>query len=684
MTDPRPTDRAPAERGSLDAGRTDAGETDLGPTMPSEHGPGEGGPSEGPPDGEGPTWYVGLLAALIPLGTVAWALDLPRRVGLVIYPESFGAMMLGVALATVYLAVPAGAGRQRRVAPWFDKVLAAAGFIACLFLAWNFPQFSTSALKLPSGLVLAAVLIPLLLEGARRTAGLPIVLVAVAFLILGLTAHLLPGTLTGRNVSARSLGWYLAWNNSGVLGTPTMVVATIVVAFVLFGQTLFMSGGSAFFTDISMALMGRFRGGQAKIAIIASALFGTISGSTVANIVSTGVVTIPMMKRAGYRPHVAGAVEAVASTGGQIMPPVMGVAAFLIAEFLQISYGEVALAALIPSILFFAALFIQVDLEAARHAITRVAEADIPRGGIVMRAGWYIPIPFAILVTCIFWLNVPLDLAALYATAAILVSGFAFGYRGQRLSLRDPWRILTTTGLGVLDILMIAPLAGIVIGVLNVSGLSFTLALSLVALAAGSVAGLLLLTGGVSIVLGMGMPTVGVYILLATLVAPALIQVGIDPLAAHMFIFYYGMLSMITPPVAIGAFAAASIAGSPPMRTGFAAMRFGWAAFVIPFLFVFSPTLLMKGGLAETLLDVATALAAVWLIAAGLTGYSLRILGMAKRAAYLGAGVLLIIPVAMVPWSHYANLTGAVIGGALILHDRMRRNAEPSVRSVTP
>ena len=663
------------DAGTIDSGKTDTGQTDLGPTLPEEGGAKE---SASPP------WHVGVLAALIPLGTVAWALDLPRRAGLLIYPESFGAIMLGIALATVYLHVPAGAGRHRQSTPWYDAILAAVGLCACLFMAWKFPQFSTDALKAPSGLLLAAILIPLLLEGARRTAGLPIVLVAVAFLILGLTAYLLPGTLTGRRVSPQSLGWYLAWNNSGILGTPTMVVATIVVAFVLFGQTLFMSGGSAFFTDISMALMGRYRGGQAKIAIIASALFGTISGSTVANIVSTGVVTIPMMKRAGYRPHVAGAVEAVASTGGQIMPPVMGVAAFLIAEFLQLTYGAVALAALIPSVLFFAALFIQVDLEAARHGIARVAEADIPRGSAVMRSGWYIPIPFVILVASIFWLNVPLDLAALYATAAILVSGFAFGYRGRRLRPADPWAILTSTGLGVLDILMIAPLAGIVIGVLNVSGLSFTLALSLVALAGGSIAALLLLTGGVSIVLGMGMPTVGVYILLATLVAPALVQVGIDPLAAHMFIFYYGMLSMITPPVAIGAFAAASIAGSSPMRTGFMAMRFGWAAFVIPFLFVFSPSLLMKGGVAETLLDVVTALAGVWLIAAGLTGYSLRIVGPVKRAAYLGAGVLLIIPVAMVSWSHLANIAGAVIGVALLAHDRTRRRAEPIATKVAP
>lgn len=603
-------------------------------------------------------------------------MNLPRRVGLLLYPEQFGAGMLGVALALVYLHVPAGGGRERRgPVPWYDLLLAAAGIAVCLFVAVAFPQFSTSSLRTAAGLAASSLLIALLLEGARRTAGLPIMLVAVAFLVLGLTAWLLPGDLMGRRVALDSLVWYMTWNTSAILGQPTMVVVTIVVAFVLFGQALFLSGGSAFFTDISMALMGRFRGGQAKIAIVASALFGTISGSAVANVVSTGVVTIPMMKRAGYRPHVAGAIEAVASTGGQLMPPVMGVAAFLIAEFLQMSYGAIALAALIPSVIYFAALFIQVDLEAARHGIARVPAADIPRAGGVMRAGWAVPLPFVVLVACIFWLNVPLDLAALYATLAVVLCGVVAGYRGARLNPRGMLDVLRTTGLGVLDILMIAPLAGIVIGVLNVSGLGFTMALSLVALAGGSVVALLFLTGGVSIVLGMGMPTVGVYILLATLVAPALVQVGIDPLAAHLFIFYYGMLSMITPPVAIGAFAAASIARSDPMRTGFGAMRFGWSAFVIPFLFVFSPSLLLRSGPVETAIDVVTALAAVWLIAAGLTGYSLRRIGAAQRVAYTVAGACLLVPVGMFGWSHLANLAGAALGGFLLLRDGTRRNA---------
>ena len=619
---------------------------------------------------------IACLASALPIGTIVWAFDLLRRVGVLIYPEQFGAVMLGLAIALVYLHTPAGAGRERKgPVPWYDMVLAALGFAACVFVALKFPEFSTSSLKSPQSLAAGFVLIPLLLEGARRTAGLPIMLVAAGFLVLGLTAYMLPGELMGRQVSMNSLTYYLTWNTSAILGTPTMIVVTVVVAFVLFGQGLFLSGGSMFFTDIVMALMGRYRGGQAKIAIIASALFGTISGSVVANVVSTGVVTIPMMKRAGYRPHVAAAVEAVASTGGQLMPPVMGVAAFLMAEFLQVSYATITIAALLPAVIYFAALFIQVDLEAARHGIKRVPESDIPKTAEVMKAGWFIPVPFIILIAGIFWLNFSLDLAAIYALVAVLVSGLVLGYRGQRLNVQSLLGVFRTTGLGVLDIFMIAPLAGIVIGVLNVTGLSFSLALSLVALAGGSVIALLLLTGGVSIVLGMGMPTVGVYILLATLVAPALIEIGLDPLAAHLFIFYYGMLSMITPPVAIGAFAAASISGSRPMRTGFAAVRFGWAAFVIPFLFIFSDTLLFRGGVVETCIDVATALIAVWLIAAGFTGYSLRLILILQRIGYGVAGICLIIPVNLFGGSHLLNLVGLALGGGLIVLDWSRRRA---------
>lgn len=617
---------------------------------------------------------VAALAAALPLGVIVWATNLLRQFGFLFYPQQFGAVMLGIGLALVFLQVPARNGRSRTgPVPWYDAILSLLGFAVCIYIASVFPTLSTTAHKTMLGLGASAILIVLLLEGARRTAGLPIMLVGVAFLFIGLIAWALPGELAGRRVSIESLTWYMTWNTNSILGLPTMIAVTVGVAFVFFGQALFISGGSDFFTDIAMALMGRYRGGQAKIAIVASALFGTISGSAVVNIISTGVVTIPMMKKAGYRPQVAAAVEAVASTGGQLMPPVMGVAAFLIAEFLQISYAEIAIAALIPSVIYFAALFIQVDLEAGRYKIARVPRDQIPNAWTVLRQGWLIPLPFVVLVVGMFKLNVPLDLVALYATLAVVFVGFIVGYKGARLTPKKLLKVLTSTGFTVLDLIMIVPIAGIVIGVLNVSGLSFTLALALVSAAGGNPIVLLFLTAIVSIILGMGMPTVGVYILLATLVAPALVQVGFDPLSAHLFIFYFGMLSMITPPVAIGAFAAATIAKSNPMTTGFFAVRFGWSAFIIPFLFIFSPSLLFKAGPVETIVDIATALGAVWLIAAGFTGFSLRRIMGPQRLLYVIAGAFLIIPVSMFSGAYLAVLTGVLAGVALISFDVYRR-----------
>jgi TRAP transporter 4TM/12TM fusion protein len=611
-----------------------------------------------------------ILAIVLPLGTIAWAADLFRAFGWLFYPEQFYAAMLGIGIALVYLHVPAGKSRNRSAPiPWYDIAAAAAGFAAALFVALRFPTLSVDATRPMEGLIAGFVLIPLLLEGARRTVGLPVTIVATAFLIIGVTAHLLPGELQGRRVRLDALVYYLTWNPTSILGAPLHIVTTIVIAFVFFGESLFRSGGSKFFTEAAMVLMGRFRGGPAKIAIIASSLFGTISGSVVANVVSTGVVTIPLMKRAGYRGPVSGAIEAVASTGGQLMPPVMGVAAFIMAEFLEVSYASVALAATIPAILFYAALFIQADLEAGRHGIDRVQAELIPRAWTVFRAGWFFPIPFGILIGGIFWLNLPLEQAALYSAVAVIVSGIVLGYKGERLS---PWSLVDVTrrtGRNVCDIIMIAPLAGIVIGVLNATGLGFTLALTLVALAGGSLLVLLAMTGVVNIILGMGMPTVGVYILLATLVAPALVQAGIDPMAAHMFILYYGMLSMITPPVCVGAFAAATISGADPMQTGYSAMRFGWSAFIIPFLFVFSPTLLAKGDLLHIGIDLASALAGVWLVSAALTGYSIRVLPILNRAIFAMAGIALMLPIGIFNGSRFVNLAGLLVGAAMLAAD---------------
>ncbi|MFH1411008.1 MAG: TRAP transporter fused permease subunit, partial [Patescibacteria group bacterium] len=613
-----------------------------------------------------------------------YAADMFRKVGLVFYPEQFFAAMFGLAGALAYLAVPAGKGRERegRPVPWYDIVAAAITFAGWTYVAVYYPVLSEISTNFPiGGILTAAVVIALLLEGLRRTAGTAITIVVVGFLTLAMVSYLLPGALTGRPVDLDRLLYYLTWDSTAILGTPLKIVSTVVVAFILFGQALFLSGGSGFFTDISMVVMGKYRGGPGKIAIVASSLFGTISGSVVANVVSTGVVTIPLMKQAGYRPHIAGAIEAVASTGGQLMPPVMGIAAFIMAEFLQVSYASVCIAAVIPSLLFYAALFIEADLEAGRYGISRVAQEKIPPALLVLKNGWHFSVPFIALISAIFWYNYPLEESALIAVVIVVVLSMTLGYRGERLRPKVLIEILKTTGTSVLEIFMIGAAAGIVIGVLNISGLGFGLTLSLIQLAGGSLILLLILAAIVSIILGMGMPTVGVYILLATLVAPALIQMKIDPMAAHLFILYYGMMSMITPPVAIGAFAAATLSGADAMRTGFAAMRFGWTAFVIPFLYVYSGTLILRGKLVYIILDVAAAIFGVWFVSAAMIGYTMRTIGMLYRGLFAVAGLSLLIPMGLFGGGRYVNIFGACLGTILLFVEfsaRRRRRAAQS------
>ena len=623
------------------------------------------------------------IAILLPLGTIAYSADLFRLIGLLFYPEQFFGVMFGLAMALCYLHVPAGPGRARsQSCPWYDIVAAALSLAGGIHVALRYPVLTEQVAEVPiEGLITAVVMCALIIEATRRSAGPPIAIVAVSFVVLALVADLLPGTLTGRDVEPARLIYYLIWDSTAVFGLPMMIITSIVVCFILFGQSLFKSGGSAFFTDISLVLMGRFRGGPAKIAIVASSLFGTISGSVVANVVSTGVVTIPLMKNAGYRPHVAGAIEAVASTGGQLMPPVMGVAAFIMAEFLEISYAEVAIAAAIPAVLYYVALFLQADLEAAKFSISRVPEDLIPSGVQVLKDGWYFPLPFVVLIAGIFWWNYPIDTAALAAVAIVVVLGAVFGFKGQRLKVPDLVDILRSTGTSVIDIFMIGAAAGMVIGVLNISGLGFGLTLSLVQLAAGNLFVLLILAAIVSIVLGMGLPTVGVYILLATLVAPALIEMGVDPIAAHMFIMYFGMMSMITPPVCVGAFAAAAIAESSPMRTGYAAMRFGWTAFVIPFMFVFSGTLLFKGDALHVAIDFVAAVAGVWAVSAAMMGYGFRTMGPVTRLLYAAAGACLIVPIQAIAGGRMLNIAGAVLLAALLIAEftTRRRAREPRV-----
>jgi TRAP transporter 4TM/12TM fusion protein len=607
------------------------------------------------------------LAAATSLTAIAWSLDLFRAVGLILYSEQFLAAMLGFGIALVFVSYPLRGGGKRTGVPWYDGLAAMAGIGAAGYVAVFYPDMVDRLIDKPTdSLIAAVILFVLCMEGLRRSAGWTLFIVVAVFVGYALLGHMGPGILRTRFIDWDKLFIYLTLDTSALLGPALQIGATVVIAFVLFGQLLLRSRGSNFFNDFAIALMGRYRGGSAKVAITASGLFGTISGIASSNIMATGVVTIPLMRRAGYPAHVAAAIEAVASTGGALMPPVMGAVAFLMAEILGISYREVCIAAAVPAILYYAALFIFSDLEAARGGYARVPAELIPRLRAVMTSGWIFALPFVVLIWALFVINALPEKAALYASAAILLVSCTVGYKGHRLKLKDIWESLIETSTSVVSVVMIVAGAGFIMGVLNLSGLGFALTMALVETGSGEVFFLLVIAAAICIVLGMGMPPVGVYVLLAVVIAPSLVEVGVRPLAAHMFIFYLGMMSMITPPVAIAAFFAANLAGTSFMRTGYTAMRLGWTAYIVPFLFVFSPSLFLDGEPIEVLHAVVTALGGVWLVSAGFVGYFIRALAMDRRVLFVLAGILLMLPANAAPWALLAELVGLALGVLLV------------------
>ncbi|HWP34938.1 MAG TPA: TRAP transporter fused permease subunit, partial [Thermodesulfobacteriota bacterium] len=614
---------------------------------------------------------LGLEAVLTAL-VVLWVLDAPGRLGIALYTEQFLAAVLGLTLALAFLLVPA----RRRTdggAAWYDLAAAAAGLAACLYVAVRYPRLVVELVHRPlDGVLVSAAILVLLLEATRRTAGAALVLVVLAFCAYALLGHLLPGPFASRPVAVTRLLVYLGIDSNALLGTPLQVAAVVVVPFILMGQLLTKAGGADYFTDIASALMGRYRGGAAKIAVVGSGLFGLVSGSAVANVAVDGLVSIPLMKRSGFRGEVAAAIEAVASTGGQLVPPVMGAAAFLMAEYLQVPYRSVMLAAVIPAFLYYLALFMQVDLEATKLGISGAPVARLPSLGEALRSGWHFPIPFAVLVLGLVVFNMPAEYAALLATAVLLPFTVLAGYKGRRLAPGEALSALVSAAAVVVDIVLITAAAGLVIGVLNLTGLAFGLTLQLLALSGDNLAVLLVLAAAVAILLGMGMPTTGVYIILAALLAPALVKSGITPMQAHLFVLYFGMMSMVTPPVALAAFTAANIAQTDPWRTGWTAMRIGWCAYLVPFLFVGSRHLLMDGSALGVLGSLATAALGVVVGSIGVAGYFRGRLPWWRRLAFLAAGVALLVPLDFFAHALALNLAGAAAAGLLLAAERRR------------
>jgi TRAP transporter 4TM/12TM fusion protein len=588
-------------------------------------------------------WFQRLLLWAIPVFALLYNFEVPSRLGTPVLQEQYLGLILILVLTSIFLSVPASRRASRVRVPWYDLILALLSVLAGGYLVIFYPSIVNEMGELtPDKILFGAVAILLVMEACRRMSGWSLLVIAACFIFYAHYSYVFPGVLNAKGISWSKLAVHLYIDPNSLLGTPLAIVSTIVVPFILFGQVLYACGGSDFFTNLAMALLGRFRGGAAKISVAASALFGTISGSAVANVVVDGAITIPMMVRAGYKPHVAGAVEAVASNGGQLMPPVMGAAAFIMADFLGMPYAQVAIAAFIPAILYYLALFVQIDLEAGKTGITRIPPEQIPSVIGVLKQGWIFIVPMGLIVYILFVLNLSAAKAGFYAAAVALA--VTFFRRDTRVNFKKFVAILEDTGRAMLEVAAVCAVAGVVIGVLTLTGLGFIFTLFAERFGQENLFLILILTAFIALFLGLPMPTTAVYVLVALTLAPALVKLGLLPIAAHMFVFYYAMLSLITPPIATAAFAAAAIAGTGMMRTGWACMRLGIIAYVIPFVFVFDPLLLFQGPLHLIALAVATAMAGTVAVGVAMVGYFVRPVGWWKRLFLALGGIGLLIP----------------------------------------
>jgi TRAP transporter 4TM/12TM fusion protein len=577
-------------------------------------------------------------------------------------------------------------GARRRFASYFDWVAVVASLIICGYIAIRYEPLTYEIAMLPvEGIVGSAILTFLVLDGSRRTSGWGFVGIILAMAVYIFISPHLPGDFATRNVSPERLIVYLGLDTNGIIGAIVGVAVLVVIPFTIMGQVLARTGGADFFADLAASAMGRFRGGSAKIAVVGSGLFGMISGSAVSNVLAVGIVTIPMMIRSGFTPRKAAAIESVGSTGGQLMPPVMGAAAFIMAEFLQVSYGAVCVAAAIPAFLYYACLFIHVDLEAAKEKIGAAQVEGAPTLGDVFRSGWHFLLPIAFLVFSLLYpeyTRLTPEKTAIVCTAIIVLCTSIFGYRGRKPTVRETVQAVIDTGRFSLDIILIGAAAGIMVGIMSISGLAFGMTLQLISLSGDNVFVLLLIIAVLAFVLGIGLPTVSVYILTATLLAPALVKLGVTPMAAHMFVMYNGMLSMITPPVAFAAYAAANIARTDGWTTGWVACLVGWSTFILPFLFVLTPSLLMDGPAVEIVWNLLRVLFGLYVGTAGILGFSLMPLPKPARWLYGALAAAIVLPPAAFGAALYINCAAVAVAIACLAFERARRGAV--VRSQAP
>ena len=555
--------------------------------------------------------------------------------------------------------------KSRRDRLSIDSVIAASFILVCgvyVLLTW-FRKMGAMGLEPPlHTLIMGGIFIILLIEGTRRALGWAFPSVAVLVLLYARFGEIMPGPFAHKNYGTERIIDTMFITADGIFGMLAGISATFIFLFILFGALLREAGGGEFFIDFAYGICGKFRGGPAKVAVVASSLFGMLSGSGTANVAGTGQITIPLMKRTGYASHFAGAVESVSSAGGLLMPPIMGSAVFVMMEILGVNYLVIIKASILMAILYYLGLFLMIDIEAQKIGLVGLKKEEVPPLKKTLKEGWHFFIPLVVLIYFLGIEKTSVTRAALWANISIPI--ISMMRKETRMSLSKLLTGLEKGALTAAPVVAILSLGGIVVGMITLTGLGLMLSSILIELSHGSLFVLLVMTMVASIILGMGVPPVAAYIILAILVVPALIKMGVYPLAAHLFVFYFSIVAGITPPMAPDAFVAAGIADSPMMKTALTACRLAIVIFIVPYIFVYNNALLMIGNFWQIIWVSFTALLGVFALATGAQNFMGKTLVFSPRIALFGASLCLIVP------GYITDLLGLVLLFSIILYQR--------------
>lgn len=602
-----------------------------------------------------------FLGISIPIIAIFFIIDIPLYLfNISLFNQQYLSLLWTLVTALIFLSTPFSNDKKSGKRKWYDILLVGMVFVVGLYVTIWYPKILLQ-LGAPSkfNFIMGILAFFLVLESVRRVAGWPIVIIVLVFVLYAKFGNIIPGILRTRYITWSRLFTQLYLGSDFMFGIPLRVAALTVFGFILFGSTIMKIGGGDFLFKLAQSLMGRYCGGPAKVSVLASSLFGSLSGSAVANVAGTGMITIPLMKKTGYSSSYAGAIEATASTGGQIVPPVMGAAAFIMAEFLGISYINIVVAALLPALLYYLGLFVQIHLQAKLLGMVRTPRHEIPSFKETLKTGWIFLIPLAVLIFVLFVLFLEPGLAALYGTATVVLVTMVPKKFRSLWSLGKLVEILMQTSRAIFELITVCAAAGFIVGLVGYTGIGLSLSRVLTNIAGGSLLILAILTAITSTILGMGMPTTAAYILLAVLAAPALINLGIEPILAHLFIFYYGALSMITPPVCLAVYAAASISEAPSqLKLAFKAMKLAIAGYVVPFIFLYEPSFALIGSFGKSISSIFLGVIAIITFAIGIEGYCLSKLKIFERLFFICVAILLLIPL----WqTHLVGLTAVTL-----------------------